>query len=293
MCSACVTFVAVTLFTGDAAGARTVDDVLAMYDQVKPKLVVSVSATTARLANGQVGYLLNALEKTAARKMGAIGMSQPTSANFYYGGFIGVFFGPASVDGKTPVLSVGRDHTGARAADATWTLPQGAIVVRLSLVPGSEALFVEIDASLDPKPRAPGFVRLNLYPQSFNRAKHGTPRANFLVSSAGERLTAPTSKSLGASERWVYLADALYKGKQGGAAVGFAPESLRQAKVHVGSYSVLVDQTFKPGRPVRFFLVDYGAHPIGDAARDVPPLLEAEAKRFRTWCTSTHVKPGG
>ena len=266
------------------AGEDDVARILAQYDAMGDKVKVSVSATKARLMNSRADYVLTALDREpSARKPSTLGMNEPINANFYYGGFVSIRAGRTYTGIVKPKLSQGTDHTGAACAIAVWELEGDTFTMSFTLLLNSNALMVELTSKTGAAAKTPFFVRFGVYPQSFNRAKHGKPRANFLVSSTGKRLNASTSQSFGTAEKWVYLGDAKYAGREGGAAVGIDPATVKDLKVHLGGYSVSVDLFFKPGKIVRCYLVDFGKREIKNVPKEVPALMNAEAARFEAW----------
>ena len=266
-----------------SASAQTVQDILSRYDSVEAKTTIGVSARTARLRNPVTNYLLNALDRAPA-KYSPIGMQEPISANFYYGGFMLIRVGTAATGGHVPRLEAGK-HKGVECVNAVWELTNDTITACFTLPPNAAGLYVNVSSARSTKEKLPFYVRLGAYPQSFNRAKNGTPRANFAIPSGGETIEASASKSLGGRARWVYLGDSLYTGTPGGAAVGFAPDSLTDVTAHVGSYHVRIDLSGKPAHSLQFFLVDYGLREIGDPEAEAATLLEKEAALFDRWRT--------
>lgn len=276
----CVCLVAVASVS--CARAQDVETILAMYDSMMDQVEVKASKELGILKNGRTGYALRVLEKGAG-KASPLGMTEPVSANFYYGGFLHVRAGALATGSNLPQLTKATDHTGAPCLSAKWTLEKGIVLVRFSLLSDSEVLVVDASAQSTDGRTEPLTVRLQLYPQSFNRKKHGTPRANFLLTGTGEVVQASAVKTLKPAQRWMYLGDSLYKGKSGGAAVGIASDGLREAKVHLGGYSVLVDLSFKTAAGARFFLADYGLRPITDPGSQVAPALDGATERFLKW----------
>jgi len=254
-----------------------------MYDAVEAKTTISVSAKSARLRNPVTNYFLRALD-SAPKKYSALGMQEPITANFYYGGFILIRVGAAVTGAQAPRLEAGK-RGGVECVDAVWELADDTITARFTLLPNASGLCVTVSSAQSAKKKLPFYVRLGAYPQSFNRAKHGTPRANFAILSTGEKIAASASKPLGSRVRWLYLGDSLYKGSQGGAAVGFAPGSLTDVTAHVGGYHVRIDLLSKPASSLQFFLVDYGSREIPSSAKEVAALLEGEAAMFDRWRT--------
>ena len=267
------------------AAAQDVQRILAQYDDLVDKVDVAVSGSFGRLRNSRTEYVLQALAQSSVRRASLLGMTQPIFANFYGGGFIWITTGSVATGKRVPTLSLGTDRVGRQVVHATWTLPQGAITTALSLEPASEALMVRVSTTIGGDKPVPLMLRLHIYPQSFNRGKHGTPRANFALTSDGRRVDAPVTFSPDPAVRWVYLGDGKYRGRCGGAAVGVAPRTLRMWRVHGGTYGMLVDLHFNPARTFPFFLVDYGPRELPSPTRQVPPLLEAETARFDAWRT--------
>ena len=270
------------------AGEDDVKRILAQYDAMGDKVTLSVSATTARLRNSRTDYVLTALDKQpSTAKPSTLGMNEPAKANFYYGGFVSIRAGKTHTGIVRPTLSQGTDHTGAACVTAAWELEGDTFTMGFTLLPNSSALMVELTSKTGAASKTPFFVRFGVCPQSFNRAKHGKPRANFLVSSTGKRLEASASQSFGVGERWVYLGDAKHAGKQGGAAVGVDPATVKDLKIHLGAYAVKVDLFFKPGSSVRCYLVDFGKREIKNVPKEVPAMMDTETVRFEAWGAST------
>ena len=270
------------------AGEGDVARILALYDAMEDQVEVSANETMARLKNSRIDYVLTALDKQpGAGNASALGMSEPSTANFYYGGFVSIWAGEVHTGNVKPRLAESTDHTGAPCVAVLWQLAGDVLTMNFTLLPNSSALMVEIPGATGAAARSPFLVRLCLYPQSFNREKHGKPRANFLFSSTGSRLEASTDHSFGPGEKWVYFGDAKYAGKAGGAAIGVAPATMEDLKVGLGTYAVDVELFFKPGNPVRCYLVDFGRRELGGVPEGISALLAAEAGRFEAWDTST------
>jgi len=263
--------------------ANDVNKILAQYDARKDVVSVTVGGNKGSLKNGQTTYTLVALEKTGSKKVSPLGMPEPIKANFYYGGFIRINVGKVSTGAVGPTLAADKDHAGAPCVKAVWALEGDAIEARFSLVPDSSALMVAVSSKAGANAKQPIYVRLQMYPQSFNRRKRGKPRDNFMLTSTGKRLAKGAAETFAGTERWVYAGDAKYAGKAGGAAVGVAPDTLKEMKVYVGTYPARVDLYFKPAASARFFLVDYGMRELADAPKEVPRLLEHESARFDSW----------
>ena len=282
------TIVGLGCVTAARAGEDDVARILAQYDAMGDEVTLSVNETMARLRNSRTDYVLTALDKRPGTpKPSTLGMDEPINANFYYGGFVCIQAGKAQTGLVKPKLSGGCDHTGAACVTAAWELEDDTFEMGFTLLPNSSALMVELTSKAGAAGRNPFFVRFRVYPQSFNRGKHGRPRANFLISSTGKRLEAGTIQSFGVTEKWVYLGDAKYAGKQGGAAIGVDPTTMDDLKIHLGNYAVGADLFFKPSKSVRCYLVDFGKREIEDAPREVPILMSTEAARFEAWAKST------
>jgi hypothetical protein len=270
--------------TCSAAWADSVQAILKSYDAKKDgKVFVSASEILGRLKSTDNEYMLVALKNPNMKKMSPLGMKQPIMANFYHGGFIQVSVGKLSTASLTPVLSKGKDHTGADCVEALWKLDGGTITLRFTMLPGSEAVMVEAESSLPLDKKSSFYIRMNVYPQSFNRKKKGAPRANFLYTSTGKKETEAGAKVYGATEAWVYTGDANFKGEVGGAVVGIDKKRVREYRVFLGGYGVRHDLYFHTGHAPRFILVDYGNRKTADPAVDVKPLMEKEMALFKEW----------
>lgn len=270
------------------AGEDDVSRILAQYDAMADKVALSVGETTARMRNGRTDYVLTALDRQpGTAEPSTLGMKEPVSANFYYGGFVRIQAEKLQAGLVKPKLSEGRDHTGAACVTAAWELEGDTFTMSFTLLPDSSALMVELTSRTGASGNTPFFVRFRVYPQSFNRGKHGKPRANYVISSTGKRLEAGAALPFGDGEGWVYLGDAKYAGKAGGAAIGVDPTAMKDLKIHLGNYAVGADLFFKPGKSVRCYLVDFGQREIKDAPKEVPVLMSAEATRFEAWAKST------
>lgn len=97
---------------------------------------------------------------------GYIGMPQPTSCNWYGGGFLTVTLNGQDI-GMTPVSSVLVAQTGSRAIlDLVWHHTIATVRVRFVGLPGRDGLYCEI--SLDPKQEIKSLaVGLRCYPSFF------------------------------------------------------------------------------------------------------------------------------
>ncbi|MDP6490887.1 MAG: hypothetical protein QGG69_03825 [Kiritimatiellia bacterium] len=262
--------------------------ILAQYDAMEDKVTVSVGGASARLKNGLTDYVMTALDtQPGTADPSTLGMNEPINANFYYGGFLRIRAGTVQTGLVKPGLAKGADHTGAACVTAVWELKNDTFTMNFTLLPDSSALMVELASKTGRAAKTPFFVRFRIYPQSFNRSKHGNPRANYLLSSTDKRIESGTIQSFGVTEKWIYLGDAKYAGKQGGAAIGVDPATMKDLKIHLGNYAAGADLSFKPGKTVRCYLVDFGKREIKDAPEEVPLLMSAEAARFQAWTKAT------
>ena len=266
-----------------AANADSVESILRAYDQTKDVVTVRVGGDLASLANGSVSYALQSLPKARPRKVSPFGMIKPSMANFYHGGFIAVRVGAVTTARVAPALSMGADATGAKLLVATWKLAKDTIEARFSLAPNSGALRVAVTSQATAKKRLPISVRLRVYPQSYNRKKHGKPRDNFVITSQGQRLSDGKSASYTKGVSWLYFGDAKYGGKGGGALVGVDPKTLGALKVWAGNYPAQTDLSFRPTHTARFLLMDLGGRSVKNPAIEVPPIAAREMKTFEKW----------
>jgi hypothetical protein len=260
--------------------ADPVQQVLGKLRDAPSAVRVSVGPASASLESRQTAYELTALT-SRLEHASPLGMARPSTANFYYGGFMRVNYYGHTTGTQTPRLDAGKDSHDNECVVATWALDAGPLQVSFTLLPECEVLMTRISGPATQRDGKRFHVRLLLYPQSFNAAKRGQPRENFCLTS--DHVVARVPDSLACRARWVYLGDARFEGKTGGAAVGIVPEQVNEMRVHLSGYSTMVDLFFRDVECAYLLLGDFGCRELPLPEFQAPAIVDREYKRFREW----------
>jgi hypothetical protein len=201
---------------------------------------------------------------------GNFGMPEPTSANWYWGGFLFL-----SVNGKEatrcPLADLRVIERGPRGAfQILWTHPEADVGLRLMLLPGANHVMVQL--VWKPKPQAAIHsvsARLVCYPSFFTAPHHRrgdrhcrTPRI--------DKHEPETLKLLPDADTCLYYYDTIFdvaKGEgDGPCAALVAPGALQGGLVRIGDYAVTTELTLKPeAGQARLAFYDFTGHTNADA----------------------------
>jgi len=220
---------------------------------------------------------------------GNFGMPSPTSANWYWGGFLRVL-----VNGSDATVCDLRDvrvlERGPRGSfQVIWAHPDAEVGLRLMMVAGEN----HVDADFIWKPREGATVQtialqLTCYPSFFTTSRHrqgerhcGTPRI--------DQKEPSTLEIQPADDTYLYYYDAVFdvaKGEgDGPCAVVLDPTGVAGGSVAIGDYAVQTTLNLKPeAGQARLALCDFTGHTNADAeaylkdhgATDLAALAKAD-----------------
>ncbi|MEI6501579.1 MAG: hypothetical protein WCP21_11225, partial [Armatimonadota bacterium] len=244
----------------------------------------------ASLSTGAITYELQynacwdaAHEKGVGFLEGYLGMTQPTSANWYAGGFLGLKINGTDL-GETRLSDLWIAEQGQRGnLKFFWDTPQAGVTISLVALPNDDRLFVGI--TLSPKTEIKTLdVRLLSYPSYFTywNKRDGDRKLLTAMQTYPQADGKPlTLNPVG--ESWLALYDTIFdpaKGEgDGGCAVAFVPEQLTYLGATVGSYGCPVGAGIKPDtKVIRMCFWDFNKHgneeSLAKLKASVGPTLE-------------------
>ncbi len=168
-----------------------------------------------------------------------IGLSGPTGANWYGGGFIDLLINGVSPGPRQPTVEV-RDYASGRTVAFTWDTPDAVATLEFTATETHRQHF--LTGRIAPR-RQIGSLRLTL--RAFPSA-YGEERDRWIATPRRE-LQHDRTVTLAPEEYWVLAYDTVYDEAQrpaeaaGPCAVAFSPLEVRRAKVRVAQYPVEVD----------------------------------------------------
>ena len=227
---------------------------------------------------------------------GNFGMPAPSSANWYWGGFLYI-----SVKGKEatrcPLSDLRVTERGRRGAfQILWAHPDADVGVRLMMLPGANHVMAHV--VWKPRPQAAVTsvaARLVCYPSFFTTSRHRrgdrhcqTPRI--------DKHEPETLKLQPDKDTYLYFYDTVFdvaKGEgDGPCAALVAPGAVQSGRVQIGDYAVTTQLTFKPeAGQARLAFYDFTgrknaeaeaylkAHAVEDLSRLVEADFRPEAVR--------------
>lgn len=225
---------------------------------------------------------------------GNFGMPDPTTANWYWGGFFGVL-----VNGTDAVKHRLKDmrgvESGARGGmQALWAHPDADVSLRLLLLPGANHILARLvwapreDAALNDVA-----LHLRCYPSFFTAARNRkgerhcrTPRID---------LQEPETLTLEpAEDTYLLYYDAVFDTERGEGdgpcAVLLAPEAIQSGRVSIGDYAVSTVINLDPAAgEMRFALYDF----TGKTNAEAQAYMEANADRDLARLIATDFRPAG
>lgn len=179
-----------------------------------------------------------------------LGMSQPTSANWYNGGFLRLRINGDDL-GSAQLKELWCAETGPRGTvKLHFDHPQADVLISTLLFGQDDRLFVTI--GLSPKTEVTSLsVSLLSYPSYFTywNKREGDRKGMTATQTYPQADNKPVSLDPGA-QWWVAFYDNVFdpaKGEgDGGCAAAWMPEQVTGAKIVVGSYACTADLTYKP-----------------------------------------------
>ncbi len=201
---------------------------------------------------------------------GTFGMPSPTSANWYWGGFLRVL-----VNGSEATTRAQRDmrvlEDGPRGSFQTvWSHPDAEVGLRLVLRPGSN----HVDGLLVWRPREGATVdsvalRLTCYPSFFTAAQHRKGERHCATPRTDQAETS-TLELVPAEDPWLYYYDAVFdtaRGEGSGpCAALFDPVGVAAGRVRIGDYAVVTEVDLTPAAgSARLAFYDFTGHTNAEA----------------------------
>lgn len=195
---------------------------------------------------------------------GYIGMPQPTGANWYAGGFMGLKINGIDLGGSR-MTDFWVSESGARGnLKMFWDTPMAGVTVSFVAFPGDDRLFCGL--TLNPKTEIKSLsLRLLAYPSYFTYwNKRDGDRKLMTATETYPQAEKPVTLDP-ASQWWLALYDTIFdpaKGEgDGGCAVAFVPEQVVSATATVGSYGSPIQIEYKPDtRVIRLCFWDFNKH---------------------------------
>ncbi len=247
---------------------------------------VALKNRTISLNTGAITYGLSVLTgatadgKSVAPVEGYLGMPQPTSENWYGGGFLAISVNGRDI-GADPLKGVHIIETGERGAcDVIWDGPDAAVRVRFLALPADDRLFCEI--GLEPKTEIRSVaLRTSCYP-SFFTSWH-KQKGHRVVESPASKVEEGTKFSLDPQKDWALVFyDTVFDFAAGRGAgpcgLLFLPEQIASGRITVGDYAVPGDFVVHPQvRNIRLIFWDFK----GKSNKDVLAHVKGKAEAFR------------
>jgi hypothetical protein len=220
---------------------------------------------------------------------GNFGMPGPSSANWYWGGFLQVQINGKDATGYR-LADLRVTETGARGAfQIIWSHPDAEVGLRLMLLPDANHVMTQL--VWRPAPQATirsVVVRLTCYPSFFTTARNRqgerhcqTPRIDKREPEALELVPD--------KDTYLYFYDTVFdvarREGDGPCAALAAPGAVQSGQVQIGGYAVITQLALKPeAGQARLALYDFAGHSNADAeaylkahaAEDLARLVQAD-----------------
>ena len=251
------------------------------------------ASQTASLSNDQITYglLYNSCWDASHAPGGAVGeaylgMSQPTSANWYQGGFLHLKINGQDL-GLAKLSDLWIAEQGPRATlKFYYDHPQAAVLISATLYAADNRLFVNL--GLTPRTEIKTLdLGLLSYPSYFtywnkrNGDRKGMTATATYPQADGKKVALDPR-----SQPWIAFYDTIFdpaKGEgDGGCAVAFLPEQVLSAETVVGSYACTVDLKVKPDtRNIRLCFWDFNKQGNQEALTALTAALPQTLERMR------------
>lgn len=196
---------------------------------------------------------------------GNFGMPEPTTANWYWGGFLNVLInGQDATRYRLADLRV--TETGTRGAfQILWSHPDAEVGLRLTLLPGANHVLTQLVW----RPAAQAtvrsvVVRLTCYPSFFTAAQHRQGERHCQTPRVDQR-EPQVLELVPDQDPYLYFYDTVFDvARQEGAgpcAVVVAPGAVQSGRVQIGGYAVVTELALKPeAGQFRLALYDFTGH---------------------------------
>ncbi|MBU0608432.1 MAG: hypothetical protein KKI08_11140 [Armatimonadetes bacterium] len=216
-----------------------------------------------------------------------LGMCQPTSANWYQGGFLRLKINGDDL-GIVRLADMWVAEQGRRAAvKMHFDHPHANVLISSLLYANDDRLFVVI--SLSPKAEITSLdLSLLSYPSYFTYwNKRDGDRKGLTAIQTYPQADGKKQLLNPAAQWWTAFYDTIFdpaKGEgDGGCAVAFVPEQVSAAEIVVGSYACTMDLKVKPDtRQIRLCFWDFNKHPNQEALTKLSATLPETLERLRS-----------
>jgi len=230
---------------------------------------------------------------------GNFGMPQPSSGNWYWGGFLQVFINGSNATGYR-LADMRVTETGARGAfQAIWAHPDAEVGVRLMMLPGANHVLALV--TWRPRPDAQiesVAVQLRCYPSFFTAAR-GRKGERHCQTPRTDQAEPETLELVPAEDSYLFYYDAVFdvaRGEgDGPCAALVAPDGVEGGRVQIGDYAVITRIALEPQAPeARLAFYDFTgmtnaeaqAYLAAQGAEDLARLTETDfrpepVRRFR------------
>ena len=207
--------------------------------------------------------------------LSGLGLGDPSSANFYGGGFFGMEVNGVKLRSASAQMELVRG-TGKAAIDVCWEIPTATVRLRLAAIGGDGALHGEID--LAPKTT---LKRVDVKFLAFPGGFHGERDRRFHTTD--REFGHDTEVTLGPNAGWLLLTDRKLNPGTGAAALAFLPEQIHETKIAaLSNYGVNVTVSYKPElRRLHFVLWSMHQTPNARALERIRVECEPALERLR------------
>jgi hypothetical protein len=251
----------IAAWAAEPAVTVTVRDMSHHKSDVAPHVGHDTVSQTATLNTGVITYglMYNACWDAAHENgtgflEGYLGMPQPTSANWYQGGFMGLKINGVDI-GATRMSEIWVSEQGQRGnLKLLWDTPMAGVTVSFVCLPGDDRLLCGI--TLNPKTEIKSLsLRLLAYPSYFTywNKRDGDRKLMTATQTYPQADGKPVSLTP-ADQWWLALYDTIFdpaKGEgDGGCAMAYVPEQVTAVKATVGSYGCPIEMEYKPDTKV-------------------------------------------
>jgi len=243
--------------------------------ECKPGHQVDTHLITLESATARYGFRYSGCQDPSHGELrpsaeGNFGMPEPTSDNWYWGGFFQVMVNGTDAIGYR-LSDIRVTEAGARGAfQAIWAHPDADLGLRVMLLSNTNHVLALL--TWKPKPEATLktiTLRLRCYPSFFTAARHRQGERHCQTPRLDQQ--EPETLELDpAQDGYLYYYDAVFdvaRGEgDGPCAALVAPDALQGGRVQIGDYAVMTDLDLKPDAgQTRFALYDFTGLTNADA----------------------------
>jgi|GEM_PF-733769 len=187
-----------------------------------------------------------------------LGMTEPSTANWYFQGFLNWYFDGAGLHNRPAAIRVVRAGGADGVVEYTWDAPTVRATLRFALASNSDKLLLW--GNYEPKqPVRESWLKLTCYPTGF-----AAPRQRAVTTAAGTASPGSTVALDLARDRWVLYEDTTPERPGGGPAgliIG-TPDAFSTVTIPVGNYGIDTRLGLKPeARSFALGFYDFPAFP--------------------------------